>query len=83
MKRGIRKCLTFVIRQISSNIVGIEFRKYSSSPRVTEQIQILQRRRIEYFSTGLKVTVLWIALKVFSMYLGGNCRWAPMVSNFL
>ena len=44
---------------------------------MTEQIQILQRR-FENVSRDLKV--LWTALKVFSLYLGGNGCWAPLVS---
>ena len=42
---------------------------------MTEQIQIL-KRRLECISRDLKV--LWIALKVFSLYLGGNRRWVPL-----
>ena len=42
---------------------------------MTEQIQILQRR-LECFSRALKE--LATALKVFSMYLGGNSRWVPL-----
>ena len=78
MERGIRKCLTSVIRQISSKMFGkiiikpLKFSKDWSSPWVAEQIQILQRR-LECFSRALKV--LWIALKVFSMYLGRKRRW--------
>ena len=43
----IRKFLTFIIRQIATKIFGkmifkpLYFRKGSSSPRMTEQIQIL------------------------------------------
>ena len=50
IERGRRKCLTFVIRQISSknfreNILKpLLFRKDLSSPRMTEQIQIFQRQ---------------------------------------
>ena len=72
MERGIRKCLTSVIRQISSKMFGkiiikpLKFSKDWSSPWVAEQIQILQRR-VECFSRALKV--LSIALKVFSMYI--------------
>ena len=40
-------------------------------------MQILQGR-LECFSRALKV--LWIALKAFSMYLGGKRRW---VGRFL
>ena len=49
---------------------------------MTKQIQILQRR-LEYFSRDLKV--LWIALKVFSKYSGGNRRWVllPKVAVWL
>ena len=42
---------------------------------MTEQIQILWRR-FECISRDLKV--LWIASKVFSMYVGGNRRWVPL-----
>ena len=64
MEREIRKCLTFIMSQISSKIFGeimpksLQFQKDSSSPRMTEKIQILQRR-LECFSRDLKV--LWIA----------------------
>ena len=64
MERGIRKCLTFIMRQISSKMFGeiklkpLQFRKDSNSPRMTEQIQILQRC-LECFARDLKV--LWIA----------------------
>ena len=43
-----------------------------------EQIWILQRR-LECISKKLKV--LWIALKVFSMYLGGNRRWVHLKTS--
>ena len=69
MERGIRKILTFVKRSIASKIFGKSF------PRMTEQIQILQRR-LECISRDLKV--LWIALNDFSMHLGGNRRWVPL-----
>ena len=71
MERGIRKCPTYVIRQITSKIFGkiilkpLLFRKVSSSPRMTEQIQILQRR-FECISRDVKV--LWVALRAFSMH---------------
>ena len=42
---------------------------------MTEQIQIIWRR-LEGSSSYLKV--LWIAQKVFSMYLGANRRWVPL-----
>ena len=42
---------------------------------MTEQIQIL-KRLIECISRDLEV--LWIAQKVFSMYLGENRRWVPL-----
>ena len=42
---------------------------------MTEQIQIL-KRLLECISRDLKV--LWIAQKVFSMYLGENRRWVPL-----
>ena len=48
MDGGIRKTLTFVKLKIASKIFGkiirrpLEFRKDSSCPRTTEQIQILQ-----------------------------------------
>ena len=44
---------------------------------MTEQVQILQRR-LECLSRDLKV--LWIALKVFSVYLRGRRRWVPLCS---
>ena len=50
MALRIRKCLTFVIAQISSKIFGekilkpLSFRKDKSSPSMNEQIQILQHR---------------------------------------
>ena len=43
---------------------------------MTEQIQSLQRR-LECVSRYLKV--LWIAQKVFSVYLGGHRRWMPLI----
>ena len=43
--------------------------------RMTEQIQIL-KRLLECISRDLEL--LWIAQKVFSMYLGENRRWVPM-----
>ena len=64
MERRIRKCLTFVIPQISSKIFGkiilkpLQFREDSSSPRITKQMQILQHR-LECISKDLKE--LWIA----------------------
>ena len=42
---------------------------------MTEQIQIL-KRFLECISRDLKV--LWIAQKVFAMYLGENYRWVPL-----
>ena len=42
---------------------------------MAEQIQILQGRS-ECFSRDLEV--LWIAKKVISMPLGGNCRCVPL-----
>ena len=46
---------------------------------MTEQIQSLWRR-LEYVSRYLKV--LWIAQKVFSVYLGGHRRWIPPDINY-
>ena len=43
---------------------------------MTEQIQSLLRR-LEYTSRDLKV--LWRARIVFSVYLGGNRRWVPLI----
>ena len=67
MERGISKILTFVIRYITSKIFGKIilkplYRKDSSSPRMTEQVQIL-KHRLECISRDLKV--LWVALKCF------------------
>ena len=72
-----------VTTQIASKLFGkvipkpLKFRKDSSSPRMTEQIQTLQLL-LECISRDLKV--LWIAKKVSSMHLGGNrrqgCPWA-------
>ena len=54
----------------------LQFRKYSSCPRMTtEQIQIL-KRRLKCISRDQKV--LWIALIVSSMHLGRNRRWVPL-----
>ena len=55
MEEGIRKCLIFVMRQISSKIFGKIIIKQR---RMTEQLQILQRH-LECFSKYVKV--LWIA----------------------
>ena len=46
-----------------------------SPNRYREQMQILMHR-LECISRDLKV--LWIASKVFLMYLGGNRRWVPL-----
>ena len=46
---------------------------------MTEQIQILQRRLLGCIARGLKV--LWMALKVLSVYLGGNRRWVSLSCN--
>ena len=46
-----------------------------SPNRYREQMQILMRR-LECISRDLKV--LWIASKVFLMYLWGNRRWVPL-----
>ena len=67
MERGISKILTFVIRYNTSKIFGKIilkplYRRDPSSPRMTEQVQIL-KRRLECISRDLKV--LWIALKCF------------------
>ena len=70
-----------VTTQIASKLFGkvipkpLKFRKDSSSPRMTEQIQTLQLL-LECISRDLKV--LWIAKKVSSMHLGGNRRWVPL-----
>ena len=42
---------------------------------MTKQTPILERC-LECIPRDLKV--LWIALKVISMYLGGNRRWVPL-----
>ena len=87
MVRGIRKILTFTIRQIASKIFGkiilkpLKFRRDSSSrpSDVRTEIQILYRR-LEYISKDLKVisTALKKCFSLFSMYLGGNRRWVPL-----
>ena len=63
MERGIRKILTSVTpfaRKIFEKIIlkPLQFRKDSSSPRMTEQLQTLQRL-LESTSRDLKV--LWIS----------------------
>ena len=45
---------------------------------MTEQIQIFCGR-LECISKDLKV--LWITQKVFSMHLGGKCRWVPLLGH--
>ena len=55
MERGIRKILSFV------NLKPLWFRKDSSCPRMTEEIQILQRR-LECISRDLKV--FWIVYRI-------------------
>ena len=84
-ERGIRKILTFVILQTARKIFGkiihkpFYFRMGSSSPRITGLAQIL-KPRLEYISRYLQG--LRIALKVFSMFVGGNRRWVPLKDTF-
>ena len=56
MEEGIRKCLIFVMRQISSKIFGKII--IIKQRRMNEQLQILLRH-LECFSRDVKV--LWIA----------------------
>jgi len=55
------------------------------SHRMTEQIQIFitpLRIWLKMHFKGCKSTkVLWTALKVFTLYLGGNRRWVPCALN--
>ena len=60
MERGISKILTSKI--FGKIILKPLYRRDPSSPRMTEQVQILKRRS-ECISRDLKV--LWIALKCF------------------
>ena len=60
MERGISKILTSKI--FGKIILKPLYRRDPSSPRMTEQVQIL-KRRLECISRDLKV--LWIALKSF------------------
>ena len=50
-----------------------------SSPRITGQAQIL-KPPLEYNSRYLQG--IRIALKVFSMFVGGNRRWVPLKDTF-
>ena len=80
-KRGIRKCLTFLLRQIAgSKMFGkiilkpLQIRKDSSSPRMTEQIQIfIVPLRMHFYST---LDSLKSDFNVFTMV--GNRRWVPL-----
>ena len=79
LEREIRKILTFVIHEIASKtfekIILRPLDPLGSPNRYREQMQILMHR-LECISRDLKV--LWIASKVFLMYLGGNRRWLPL-----
>ena len=84
MERDIRKILTFVKRSVNCSFGKIIrspcYFEDSSSPRMTEQIQLLQRR-LECISRDPKV--LWIAQKVFLIYLRGNRCWVPLYEHSL
>ena len=57
MERGIRKILTFV-KFLGNNTEALAISKRLQLPKMTEQVQILQRR-LGCISRDLKV--LWIA----------------------
>ena len=84
LKREIRKILSFVIYvKMHLKFSGKQYwSPWNFEKTVWDDQTTDTNFKARLWSISKELKVLWIAWKMFSMYVGGNCCWVPLTLVF-